>query len=291
MASTSNKVRYGLSRVHYAIYDEDTKTYGVIKPLAGAVNISFDSEGSQNQFYADNVIYFTSNPSASDSGSLELADIADEAYIELLGYKRDAVTGVLYEPTTVRYPTFALLYQIEGDGNTMRGVRYNVTLSRPSESAETTSDSVEPNTKTLDYTATGRDFTIDGELVNVLKSHVTDAGEEHATFDAWFTEVVIPGTAVGTTGVATLASLTIGSLTLSPAFSSANNTYTATTENATDTISAVATDTESTVTITVNGDSIASGDTATWDTGTNIVTVVVTNGGVNKAYTVIVTKE
>lgn len=196
MATAANKVRYGLSRVHYALYDEDQKTYGTPKTLAGAVNITFDNEGSQSNFYADNVIYFTSNPSASDTGSLELADITDDAMIDLLGYKRDATTGVLYEPTTANYPTFALLYQIEGDGNVLRGVRYNVKLSRPSEEAGTTSDSVEPNTKTLDYTASGRDFTIGGELVNVLKSHVTNAGEEHAAFDAWFTTVVIPGTAI-----------------------------------------------------------------------------------------------
>ena len=199
MASTTNKVRYGLSRVHYALYDEDNRTYGTPKTLAGAVNITFDNEGSQNNFYADNVIYYTSNSSASDTGSLELSDMTDEAMIDLLGYIRDDTTGVLYEPTTAIYPTFALLYQIEGDGNVMRGVRYNVKLSRPSEEAGTTSDSVEPNTKTLNYTASGRDFTIDGEPVNVLKSHITNAGDDLATFNAWFTQVVIPGTAVTTT--------------------------------------------------------------------------------------------
>ena len=75
MASQTNKVRYGLDKVYYAIFDEDTQTYGVPKPLAGAVSINFDPQGSQNQFYADNVIYFTSNPSASDTGSLEIADM------------------------------------------------------------------------------------------------------------------------------------------------------------------------------------------------------------------------
>lgn len=203
MASTSNKVRYGLSRVHYAIFDEDEKEYGEVKPLAGAVNLSFDAQGSQNQFYADNVIYFTSNPNGSDTGTLEIADMTDNARIDLLGYVRDETTGILYEPTTVRYPTFALLYQVEGDGNTLRGIRYNVTMSRPSESFATTSDSVDPNTQSFDYTATGRDFEIGDETVNVLKGHVTDSGDEHAAFDAWFDAVVMPGTAVSATGGAT----------------------------------------------------------------------------------------
>lgn len=193
MASTTNKVRYGLSKVYYALWDEDASKYSAPVPMAGAVSISFDPQGSQNQFYADNVIYFTSNPSASDSGSLELADITDQAYIDLLGYVRDSTTGILYEPTNAKHANFAMLYQKEGDGNTLRGIRYNVTLSRPSESASTTTDSVEPQTVTLDYTATGRDFTVGNETVNILKAHVTDAGDNHTTFDGWYTAVVTPG--------------------------------------------------------------------------------------------------
>lgn len=196
MASQTNKVRYGLSRVHYAIYDEDQHTYGTPQPLAGAVNIEFNPEGGQNQFYADNVIYFTSNPQASETGSLELADMTDQAKIDILGYKSDATSGVVYEPTTATYPTIALLYQVEGDGNVMRGVRYNVKMARSTESYGTTSDSVEPNTQTFEFTATGRDFTVGNETVNVLKSHCTNAGDTHKTFDAWFTGVVTPGTAV-----------------------------------------------------------------------------------------------
>lgn len=290
MASQTNKVRFGLSRVHYALFDEDTQTYGEVKPLAGAVNISFEPQGSQNQFYADNVIYFTSNPAASDTGSLEIADMTDQALIDLLGYVRDSVTGVLYEPTTARHPTFALLYQQEGDGNTKRGVRYNVTLNRPSESAATTTDSVDPNTQTLDYTAAGRDFTIDGEPVNILKAQCTDAGDEHDAYDAWFESVVIPGTAVGTTGVATLSALTVGTLTLAPTFAAGTNTYTATTTDSTNVVTATPTDSDATVVITCNGNAVTNGEAATWSAGANYLSVVVTNGDVVNAYTVVVTK-
>lgn len=290
MASETNKVRFGLSRVHYAIFDEDTKTYGEVKPLAGAVSISFEPQGSQNNFHADNVIYFVSNPAATDSGSLEIADMTDQAFIDLLGYERDDVTGILMEVTNARHPTFALLYQQEGDGNTKRGVRYNVTLNRPNETAQTTTDSVEPNTITLDYTAVGRDFTVNGDIKNVLKAQCTDAGDNHEAYDAWFNSVVIPGTAIGSTGVATLGTLSIGNLVLSPAFSTGTSTYTATTQNASNTITAEATDDDATVSITVNGSSVTSGQSATWQTGTNIVSIVVSNGDVTNAYTVIVTK-
>lgn len=89
----------------------------------------------------------------------------------------------------------------------------------------------------------------------------------------------------------TLSSLTIGSLTLSPAFNSAVDSYTATTENNTNTVTAAATDEDATVSIEANGTAVTSGSAATWNAGTNTVEIKVTNGGYSKTYTVTVTKE
>ncbi|MDE6745594.1 MAG: phage major capsid protein [Oscillospiraceae bacterium] len=89
----------------------------------------------------------------------------------------------------------------------------------------------------------------------------------------------------------TLSSLTIGSLTLSPAFSPTVDSYTVTTENNTNTITAAATDEDATVSIEANGTAVTSGSAATWNMGTNTVEVKVTNSGYSKTYTVTVTKE
>lgn len=63
--------------------------------------------------------------------------------------------------------------------------------------------------------------------------------------------------------------------------------YTATTANATNTITAAATDEEMEITITVNGDPHTNETPATWDPGENEVVVDV--GGLTQ-YTVTVTK-
>lgn len=89
----------------------------------------------------------------------------------------------------------------------------------------------------------------------------------------------------------TLSSLTVGSLTLSPAFDSATDTYNATTENNTNTITAAATDSSATIEITVGGNTVENGSAATWTSGENTVAVKVTNGEYSKTYTVTVTKE
>lgn len=90
---------------------------------------------------------------------------------------------------------------------------------------------------------------------------------------------------------ATLSSLTLGSATLSPAFSASTTTYTATAANATNVINAVPAAAGAQVAVSVNGDVVDNGSAATWQTGSNTVTITVTaEDGTTKTYTVTVTK-
>lgn len=91
---------------------------------------------------------------------------------------------------------------------------------------------------------------------------------------------------------AALSALTLGSLALSPAFDSAVTAYTASTANATNTVTAVPADAGAAVQVVVNGKEIDNGTAAAWQTGSNTVTVNVTaaDGTTKKAYTVTVTK-
>ena len=90
---------------------------------------------------------------------------------------------------------------------------------------------------------------------------------------------------------ARLSGLTIGALTLTPAFDPDEASYTATTTNATNTVTATPEDPRSTVSITVGGTAVNNGSAAAWTDGENTLTVKVTNGDAEKTYTVTVTKE
>lgn len=94
---------------------------------------------------------------------------------------------------------------------------------------------------------------------------------------------------------ATLASLKIGSLTLSPTFDPSVDTYTASTTNASNTINAVPADAGATVVITLNNAVVPNGSALTWssaNSGVNTVVVAVTaeDGETQESYTVTVTK-
>lgn len=107
-------------------------------------------------------------------------------------------------------------------------------------------------------------------------------------------EVVIKNTASNPVPMneieATLKSLTIGNLTLSPTFAAGTKSYTASTTAATNAITAVANDAEATITIKNGTTTVTNGSAATWATGDNTVTITVVNGTDTEVYTVVVTK-
>ena len=78
---------------------------------------------------------------------------------------------------------------------------------------------------------------------------------------------------------------------MTPAFDSGVVSYSATTSNATNTVTAVPED-ESAEVIILNGDAeVANGSAATWVIGENTLTITVKNGMQEKVYTVTVTKD
>jgi len=66
--------------------------------------------------------------------------------------------------------------------------------------------------------------------------------------------------------------------------------YTATTTNATNTITATAASNSATVKIEMNGAAHQNGTSAVWQVGENTLAIVVTDGGKTEFYTVTVTK-
>ena len=88
-----------------------------------------------------------------------------------------------------------------------------------------------------------------------------------------------------------LSDLRIGGIALSPKFDGSTTTYTAKTSAATNTITAFPEVSTAQIAITVGDAKVENGAKATWSSGSNTVTVKVTDGAQTKTYTVTVTKE
>ena len=89
---------------------------------------------------------------------------------------------------------------------------------------------------------------------------------------------------------ARLSGLTIGALSLTPEFDPDVTEYSATTTNATNTVTATPEDEGATVSILNGSTPVTNGQAATWADGANTLKITVTNGDAEEVYTVSVTK-
>ena len=200
--------------------------------------------------------------------------------------------GVLVESANITEQTyFALLFEFDGDVKRIRHCMYQCSASRPSVSSQTKESNITPVTETLNITADPRS---DG----LVKTKTADDTND-ATYANWYKTVYIPqvteeemnGEGDSTSvSYAKLASLTIGGITLDPAFEAETLNYAATTSDESNTVSATGADGAS-VALTVNGTMHISGQSATWNVGSNTITATVTKSGyTTRTYTVTVTK-
>lgn len=152
----TNKVRFGLEKVHYAVITSKNGgyTYEDPKPVPGAVSLSLDPTGDSSSFYADNGIYYASSNSTGYTGSITIATLTDEFRTDVLG--EVLIDGGLMESANSKPKDIALLFQVSGDAEEDKFVFYDVTVARPSQSANTTTESKEVSTQELSFTAKPR---------------------------------------------------------------------------------------------------------------------------------------
>lgn len=175
----ANKIKYGISDVHYAPIT--TTGFGTPVALPGAVSISLAAEGERSPFNADNVEYFVTNVNNGYTGTLEVALFDDDARVALLGEVLDNTSKNLYEKASgAEAPKFALGFKVKGDAKDTCFWFYNCTLARPQVNAQTKADNIEPNTDTLDITCRP-----DANGYVRVKST-----EDTASLSGWFTSVV-----------------------------------------------------------------------------------------------------
>lgn len=147
-----NKVKFGLKNVHYALITETG--FGEVKKLPGAVNLSIEPKGDDNEFFADDGLYYADTSNQGYEGTLELALVPDQFKIDVFGFKVDN-KGVLIENKDAKQNTIALLFEINGDKNETRHVLYNVTCKRGAigSATETTSKDIKSESLSIKVSA------------------------------------------------------------------------------------------------------------------------------------------
>lgn len=186
----ANKVKYGLKNVYYSVATIDDSTHAATyaTPVAfpGAVSMSLDAQGELTPFRADNIDYWVGNSNNGYQGDLEMALITDGFKKDILGQVIDA-NGMLVELKDVEAVHFALMFQFEGDDAATRHILYNCTATRPAAAGQTTEETIEPQTETVQITASSIYNTSFGE--EIVKASCKKGDDDYETF---FSAVVQP---------------------------------------------------------------------------------------------------
>lgn len=193
-----NKVHFGLKNAYYATLTESvdaqtgaiTTTYGTWVKWPGAVSIGLENNASQEDFYADDSVYYVTSSASSYEGDFESASVPDSFYKDVFGDIEDT-NGALVEVNNQNTKYFAFGFETNGDIGGQRTVFYKCSASRPEVSSATTEDGVEVQTQTVTIKAIARadEITIDNQKYQALKA-VLKKGD--TGYDTFFNSVYQP---------------------------------------------------------------------------------------------------
>lgn len=154
--ATNNKVHFGLKNVHYALITYSTEgvpSWGTPKAVPGAVSLTLSKEGSDTDFYADDIKYFHLAGNNGYSGSLEMASFPPSMRNDIWGNTITSTSKMLVEDIDAQPAEFALLFEIDGDKNAERYCFYRCQASRPDVASSTKAETTEVQTQSCDLTA------------------------------------------------------------------------------------------------------------------------------------------
>jgi len=151
---SDNMVTFGLKSVKYALATVGTSsiTYGAVKSLRGAQELTVDLLGSQNRFYADDIIVGTFNAIAGKTMTLTLTEVPDEFKIDCLGYVFDENNNLVECTNKTKPQTFAIGFEMNGDVHRRRTWYFLATAAPINEGTKSITDSVEANAVTVNIT-------------------------------------------------------------------------------------------------------------------------------------------
>lgn len=210
-----NKVHFGLKNAYYfpmtevtnPVTGEVTTSYGAPVKWPGAVSIGLSNNASQEDFYADDGVYYVTSSASSYEGDFESASVPRQFKKDIYGWLEDA-NGALIETKDSQTRYFGFAYETSGDVGGQRTIFYKCSATIPEASSATLEDGTEVQTQTVTIKAIGRadEITIGGEKRQLIQATLNkgDTG-----YDTFFNAPYIPASVVVTPSVTLQGSATV----------------------------------------------------------------------------------
>ena len=153
----NNRVEFGISQLHigtYTVGTGGTVTLGTPYHQIGAVNLSLEPESESNDFYADNIRFWSGFSDNGFSGSIEVAKFDTDFKTQFMGYEEIQGGGIAKVKNATK-PNVYIAFQTEGDAEARRVILYNVALGEINREFATIEENKEPVTESVDITVAG----------------------------------------------------------------------------------------------------------------------------------------
>ncbi len=152
----ANKVLFGISNIYVGTYtvSGSTVTLGTPYHQAGAVGFSPAPQSEKNDFYADNVAYWSGYSGGTFEGDLEVAMFDDDFKTQFLGYATLTSGGIASVKNATK-PNVYIAFEVDGDAEKRRVIFYNCSLGDVTRNYATITENKEPTTETIPVTVIG----------------------------------------------------------------------------------------------------------------------------------------
>lgn len=281
-------------RVAEYIKNGNVPTYGDTMSAGDAMTAQFDLRYAEGRLYAESTLAEYIRKATGGTISLGTKYIPYDAQVLMYGKTRTArvlstgrvVQGLkLTAKDKPKYVgvSFYAPDMIDGVEKYTCVFIHRALFGPPSMSLQTQGENITFQTPT-----TSGEFLSNRSATDDLVE--TAVADTEADAIAWTYEVM--GNTPELSSDANLAAIYVGASPLTPTFAPGTTSYTASTSNAFDYITAIPEEASATMTIEVNDEPIENGGRATWETGSNTVeiTVYAEDETTTKTYTVTVTK-
>ena len=185
----ANKVEFGISNLHvgtYTVGTTGTVTLGTPYHQEGAVSFSPSMEGSENNFYADNIAYWSEFADGNMSGDVVVAKFDTDFKNNFLGYKTTTAGGTAVVKNATK-PKVYVMFQVEGDEEPYRCIMYNASLSGITRAYNTIAETKTPDTEKITITVNGDNAT------GIVMDTIPYSTSTSSTYATMFTTPPTPG--------------------------------------------------------------------------------------------------
>ena len=205
--TNDNKVHFGLKRAMIWPLTETTNpqtgvittTYGAGIPWPGSVSLDLSNNASQEDFYADDGVYYVTSSASNYEGDFESASVPRAFKKAIYGDVEDT-NGALIEVKNAVTKYFAFGYETSGDIGGQRTIFYKCSATRPSAGGATLEDGTEVQSETVTIKAIARADSVEigGEERNLIQATLVKG---QTGYDTFFAAPYVPAGVVVTPSV------------------------------------------------------------------------------------------